>query len=118
VFVFALGVALAATACGDETDPSDGWEPIWRNTIATARQASTPDLASEQCQNLLGYLRVQRTVLTPVPLEDLEEPVDRWFTEAEGVFFECELGGDAAQDSLLTLEAIEAEVDAVLEVEQ
>jgi hypothetical protein len=118
VLVIALGIALAATACGDETDPIDEWEPIWRNTIATARQANTPDLASEQCQDLLGYLRVQRTVLTPVPLEDLEQPVDRWFTEAEGIFFECELSGDATQDSLVTLEAIEAEVDAVLEVEQ
>jgi len=116
--VIVLAFALASTACGDRTEPVDDWEAIWRNTVATVAQSSTPDLASEQCQDLLGYLRVQRTVLTPVPLDDVEAPVDRWFIEAESLFFECELSGDAAQTSLLTLEAIEGEVDAVLEVEQ
>ncbi len=66
---------------------------------------------------MLAYLRVQRTVLSPVPLDDLEAPVDRWFREAEGVFFNCDLDDEAAQESLVTLEAIEGEIDAVFEVE-
>lgn len=113
-----LIVALAVTGCGDKTEPADEWEAIWSSTVATVAQASTSDLASDQCQDVLGYLRVQKTVLTPVPLDDLEQPFDSWFTEAEGIFFECDLSGDAAQSSLLTLEALEGEVAVVLEVEQ
>lgn len=86
--------------------------------MATVAGATGGDLTPEQCQELLGYLRVQRTVMTPVPLEDLQTPVDTWFNEAEGIFFECDLDSDGAQDSLLTLEAVEGEVDIVLEVEQ
>jgi hypothetical protein len=113
-----LVVALIVAGCGDETEPVREWEAIWSSTVAAVAQASTSDLASDQCQDLLGYLRVQKTGLTPIPLEDLEEPINSWFAEAEGLFFECDLSGDAAQTSLLTLEALEGEVDVVLEVEQ
>lgn len=94
------------------------WETIWKKTTATVNEASAADFTTEQCQDLLGYLRVQRTVLNPVPLEDLRTPVDTWFNEAEAIFFECDLDGAAAQESLLTLEAVEGEVDVVLEVEK
>ncbi len=116
--VIGLVLALVVTGCGDKTEPVDEWEAIWSSTVATVAQASTSDLASDQCQDLLGYLRVQRLVLAPVPLDDLEQPIDSWFTEAEGIFFECDLSGDATQSSLLTLEALEGEVAVVLEVER
>lgn len=109
--------ALTLSSCGDGTEPVEEWEAIWRSTVATVTEASTADLGGDQCQDLLGYLRVQRTVLTPVPLEDLSTPFDGWFSEAEAVLFACDLGSEATQESLLTLEALEAEVDAVLEVE-
>ena len=113
-----LTVALTVTACGDGAEPPSEWETIWRNTVATVAAATDGDPTPEQCQDLLGYLRVQRTVMTPVPLEDLETPVDTWFTEAESVFFDCDLDSDSAEESLLTLEAVEGEVDIVLEVER
>lgn len=118
---FALATALLtaffATACGNGTEVASEWETIWGNTLSAFMEASTSAPSEEQCQDMLGYLRVQRTVLSPVPLEDLEPSVDRWFREAESVFFDCDLADEAAQESLETLEAIEAEVEAVLEVE-
>ena len=113
-----LVVAVVVTACGDATEPVDEWEAVWSSTVSTVAQASTSDPGTEECQDVLGYLRVQRVALAPVPLDDLEEPVDSWFTEAEGIFFACDLSGEAAQSSLITLEALEGEVDVVLEVEQ
>jgi hypothetical protein len=118
VVAVGLVVALLVTACGDATEPVEEWEAIWNSTASAVAQASITEPDLDECQDLLGYLRVQRAVLAPVPLDDLEEPIDSWFTEAEGVFFECDLGGDAAQSSLVTLEALEGEVAVVLEVEQ
>jgi len=118
VFAIALLVALTITACGNGDEPASEWETVWRNTVATVAGATDGDLTPEQCQDLLGYLRVQRTVTTPVPLEDLETPVDTWFTEAESIFFECDLDSDSAQESLVTLETLEGEVDTVLEIQQ
>lgn len=104
-------------SCGDQSEPVDEWEVIWDDTIATVAEASTPDATQPECQEMLGYLRAQRTVLAPVPIADLETPVDGWFLEAESIFFECDLGGEKARDALLTLEALEGEVEVVLEVE-
>jgi hypothetical protein len=114
----ALLLGLVVTACGDGTEAASEWEAIWRNTTSTVADAITSDLTVEQCQDMLGYLRVQKTVLSPVPLDDLEAPVDRWFGEAEGIFFECDLDGEAARESLVTLEATGAEIEAVFEVER
>jgi hypothetical protein len=116
--VIGLVLALVVTGCGDATEPLDEWEAVWSSTISTVAQASTSDISTDQCQDLLGYLRVQRLNLAPVPLDDLEEPIDSWFTEAERIFFECDLSGDAGQSSLVTLEALEGEVAVVLEVER
>lgn len=113
-----LTIAIAVIACGNETEPVDEWETIWDNTVAIVNEATAADPTSEQCQDLLGYLRVQRTILTPVPLDDLEIPVDTWFTEAEAMFFECDFDREGAEGSLLTLKAVESEVGAVLEVQR
>ena len=113
----AVLTAMVATSCGNGSGPVDEWETIWRNTVSTVTEATTSDVTPDQCEDVLGYLRVQRTVLTPVPIDDLETPIDRWFSEAESVFFDCDLDGDAAQESLLSLEALQGEVESVIEVE-
>ncbi|HEU4319160.1 MAG TPA: hypothetical protein VFS66_03680 [Acidimicrobiia bacterium] len=116
--MLAVTVTVTATACGDGNEPVGEWERSWGDIVATVAGATDGDLTPEQCQDLLGYLRVQRTVVTPVPLEDLETPVDTWFNEAESIFFDCDFDSDRSRETLLTLEAVEGEVDIVLEVEQ
>lgn len=105
------------TSCGSQPPPVGEWEVTWSNTVSTVEEASTPDADQQQCDDILAYLRVQRTVVSPVPLEDLETPVDTWFSEAESIFFECDLDSDSAADSLESLRALESEVQAVLELE-
>jgi hypothetical protein len=108
---------VAATSCGDQTPRINDWETTWNNTVSVVDEASIPNVTQDECGDILAYLRVQRTVLSPVPLNDLETPVDAWFAGAEALFFECDLADDAAQQSLETLQALQGEVDAVLEVE-
>lgn len=117
VCTLSLIAILFVTSCGGQPPPVSEWEVTWRNTVSTVQEASNPDTTQPECDDILAYLRVQRTVVSPVPLEDLETPVDAWFSEAESVFFECDLGGNAAAGSLETLRALESEVEAVLEVE-
>ena len=76
-----------------------------------------PDITPQQCEEMLAYLRVQRTVLTPVPIEDVKRPFDRWFETAEGILFECDMGDEVVEERLLTLEALEDEIEAVLALE-
>jgi hypothetical protein len=108
---------LALTSCGEQAPPVDEWEVTWNNTVSTVEEASITDATQEDCDDILAYLRVQRTVVSPVPLEDLETPVDAWFSEAESIFFDCDLAGDAARRSLETLQALQGEVAAVLDLE-
>lgn len=108
---------LGLTSCGDQPPTVDEWEVTWTNTVSTVEEASTPSATKRQCDDILAYLRVQRTVVSPVPLADLETPVDAWFSEAESIFFACDLSGDAAGQSLETLQALQGEVETVLEVE-
>jgi hypothetical protein len=112
-----LFATLSATACGGSRPTVTGWEVTWANTVAIVEEAVASDIAQQECDDILAYLRVQRTTLSPVPLDDLETPVDSWFSVAESVFFECDVTSDGAQESLETLQAVEAEVQAVLEVE-
>lgn len=112
-----LAAVVTLTACGQQPTPLSEWEVTWRNTLSTVEEASTPEITQQECEDILAYLRVQRTVVSPVPLEDLETPVDDWFAEAEAIFFECDLADDATQGSLETLRALEAEVETVLELE-
>lgn len=114
----ALSIAgVVVVSCGGQPAPVGEWEVTWRNTVAAVAEVSTPDITREQCQDLLAYLRVQKTVLGPVPLDGLETPVDRWLLEAESIFFECDLGGEDAEQSLTTLQSLQAEVETVLEIE-
>lgn len=113
--ILAAGL-LTLTSCGDQPAPISTWEVTWHNTLSTVDEASTPDATRDQCEDILAYLRVQRTVLSPMPLDDLETPVDAWFAEAEAIFFECDLA-NASQESLETLQTLEAEVETVLELE-
>lgn len=115
--ILALIAILSLTSCGDEAPPVNEWQVTWNNTVSTVEEASTPDATQEDCDEILAYLRVQRTVVSPVPLEDLETPVDAWFSEAESIFFDCDLAGDAAAQSLETLQALQGEVETVLEIE-
>ena len=108
---------LTMVSCGEQAPPVNEWEVTWNNTVATVAEASTPDATQSECDDVLSYLRVQRTVVSPVPLADLETPVDAWFSEAESIFFDCDLGSDTAAGSLETLQVLEREVEAVLEVE-
>lgn len=106
------------TSCGDRPEPVDEWEVLWLSTVARVSEASTPDITRQQCEDMVAYLREQRTVVTPVPLEDLRTPVDGWFSEAEGIFFDCDLADSRVEESLVTLEALEGEVESVLAVER
>lgn len=112
-----LAAVLITTSCDGQPTPINEWEVTWRNTVSTVEEASTPDVTQESCEDILAYLRVQRTVMSPVPLDDLENPVDDWFAEAEAIFFECDLADDATRASLETLRALEAEVETVLDLE-
>lgn len=117
LIIVSLVAGLALTSCGEQPAPLSEWEVTWFNTVSTVDAASTANATQRDCEDMLSYLRVQRTVVSPVPLEDLEVPVAAWFSEAESIFFDCDLGSATADDSLETLRALENEVEAVLEVE-
>lgn len=118
--VFATLILIASlilTGCDDQPLPLDEWEGAWRDTVSHVEDSADPSITVEECEDVLAYLREQRGTLAPVPLEDLETPVDSWFAETESIFFDCNLASAAARESLASARALEGEVDVVLTLE-
>lgn len=110
-------VSATVTACDTQPLPLDEWERSWRETVEFVQASAGPGITVEECEDVLAYLREQRDALGPTPLPDLEAPVDSWFAVTESVFFDCQLAGAGAQESLETARALEGEVDVVLSLE-
>ena len=114
--ILALLVALAVVtaSCSDEPLPLDAWEARWGEMVEQVHAAGEGGITQDECEETLALLRTERPELYPTPLEDLDPPVETWFTEAEAAFFECRFDGSG---DLGQLRVIEAEVDAVLSLE-
>jgi hypothetical protein len=114
-----LIMVMLLGACGDGDLSLEEWETRWEEVVEEVATTIDEGVADESaCDETLGYLRERRPDLTPPPLGDLEVPVDAWFEEAEGLFFECTiLVPGAAADQLTTLHALEAEVTVILQLE-
>ncbi len=117
VFAALILIASLLTGCDDQPLPLDDWEDAWRETASNVEQRADPSITVEECEDVLAYLREQRSVLAPVPLEDLETPIDSWFAETESIFFDCDLASATARESLASARALEGEVDVVLSLE-
>lgn len=115
--VLALISLVLVTSCGEQPRPLGEWEIAWFDTTETVSQSAVPGTSVNECEEVLAYLRDQRLLLTPVPIDDLEEPVDSYFSETESLFFDCEFEGPRAEHSLETIEALQAEVETVLRLE-
>lgn len=110
--------SLVLVSCGNGSLSLSEWELLWRDTVEQITELETQGITPSQCQETLGYLRVQRPALSPPPLEDLEDPLDSWFGLAEDAFFECRFGSETDKDRTFdTLRTYVAEVETVLTLE-
>ena len=109
-----IALALVASSCGEEPLPLGTWEARWGAMVGQVHTAGDGGITQEECEETLALLRTEKPELYPTPLEDLDPPVETWFTEAEAAFFECRFDGSG---DLEQLRVIEAEVDTVLSLE-
>lgn len=109
-------VVLLIASCADQPLAVSEWHDRWQQVVDHVDDTLITELTQNECEETLGYIREERTGLTPPPLADLEAPVRAWFDQAEDIFFVCEVelgtGGTPA-----TLQALEAEIEAVITVE-
>lgn len=113
----ALAITLLIGSCSNQRLDQEGWEETWRQTVARVEEAEAAVIPEQRCQELLAFLRTQRDLLDPPPLERLDVPVDTWFEIAEASFFDCPPRGEEVDGwpaAFAELDVIEEEVEAVL----
>ncbi len=109
-----LVLLTTLSACMERPMSLEEWEREWTATVERVESAHLEEAGARDCEEALAHLRDRRPELTPAPLDDLQRPVDSWFTLAEGIFFECEF----PEVDLESMDALEAEVEAVLDLER
>ena len=114
LFVAALCLVLAA--CSEPPLQLSEWEPEWRAAVEAVTSLEAHEITIQECEEVLVFLREQRPVLSPAPHEDLDGPMDSWFSRAEDAFFECEFSHEIESERPLfrDLRSYEAAIDEVL----
>ena len=116
-------VALFLAACNDDGRPAvSDWQSVWADAstqLPTLSQIGNPP-DREVCSHALGILRSIRSDLLPTPEPALDVAVTEWMTVAEDAMFECPPSShkiSGLQDAYAELEQLEAEVEAVLNID-
>lgn len=115
-----LALVALLTACGETRPTTEDWQSTWNSTVLLIPELASiePAPSDSVCESVLVSLRTSEEDLFPTPSESLDPTVRTWFEVAEGAFFECppgEPGGFAS--AYEEMETLEAEVDAVLDID-